>query len=468
MTSNEYKPKNDGWDFEGTHSEDAEGWDTPIKKKEPETVQDAVSVEVPEEETEIEETVTVKDEEPKGIEEEEELAEEIEEEEELAEEIPEPEPVVCAPATASVPEPEPEAKPEPVVCAPVAASVPEPEAKPESRSEPEPEPEVKSEPEEIEEETEIEDVFEQEPEVHAHGNGAHITVPAPVRDASGERLYKRPSTMSQIFTIYMLQMKLYSKNKMIYIMLLLVALIPAIVYSGYADQVVKIFTDMFMGITLLSTTPAYLLIMLPFFIVAIPAILCGRSMSSEFKNRTVYLNFPLPMTRSTFFLGKFLAGLTLVLVLIFASLMFGIYLGDEAANSDAAAAIIVCLSGALAMAATAYGLGPLFKRGSTAFTIVLMIILPLILPMMFMMLTDSGQMSEDLALDLMKYVTLLPMYAPFQTLWLLDNNFGGDAKELVDLLAGSDFGPFVYLIAALAWSAAFILIGMQRVKSKEL
>ena len=443
MTSNEYRPKNDGWDFEGTHSEDAEGWDTPIKKKEPETVQDAVSVEVPEEETEIEETVVVKDEEPK----------EIEEEEELAEEIPEPEPVVCAPVAASVPEsePEPEAKPE---------SRPEPEAKPESRSEPEPE--------EIEEEAEIEEVFEQEPEVHAHGNGAHITVPAPVRDASGERLYKRPSTMSQIFTIYMLQMKLYSKNKMIYIMLLLVALIPAIVYSGYADQVVKIFTDMFMGITLLSTTPAYLLIMLPFFIVAIPAILCGRSMSSEFKNRTVYLNFPLPMTRSTFFLGKFLAGLTLVLVLIFASLMFGIYLGDEAANSDAAAAIIVCLSGALAMAATAYGLGPLFKRGSTAFTIVLMIILPLILPMMFMMLTDSGQMSEDLALDLMKYVTLLPMYAPFQTLWLLDNNFGGDAKELVDLLAGSDFGPFVYLIAAVVWSAAFILLGLQRVKSKEL
>ena len=460
MTSNEYKPKNDGWDFEGTHNEDAEGWDVPVEKKKPEIVPEpVVFVEEPIEELKeepskkIEEPVAVvEDDEPETVEieesaeiEEVETIQEpvvfVEEPKEHVKGIAEPAIVVCAPATASVPENVPAAEPKK---AEVKEEIPEPT-----------------------EEDEIEEILAPEPEVH-HSNGSHITVPAPVRDASGERLYKRPSTMSQIITIYMLQMKLYSKNKMTYIMFLLVALIPAIVYSGYAEQAVKLFTDMFMGISLLSTTPAYLLIMLPFFIVAIPAILCGRSMSSEFKNRTVYLNLPLPMARSTFFLGKFLAGVTLVVILIFAALVLGIYLGDEATNSDVASAMIVCISGAFAMAATAYGLGPLFKRGSTAFTLVLMIILPLILPMIFMMLTDGGQMSEELAEDLMKYVTLLPIYAPFQTLWLLDNNFGGDAKELVSLLSGSEFGPFVYLIAAVVWSAVFIMIGLQRVKSKEL
>jgi len=483
MTSNEYKPKNDGWDFEGTHNEDAEGWDVPVEKKKPEIVPEpVVFVEEPKEELkeepaeeiaepvvfveepieELKEEPSKKIEEPVAVvEDDEPETVEIKESAEIEEVETIPEPVVF------VEEPKEEhvkeiAEPAIVVCAPATASVPEnvPAAEPKKA-------EVKEEIPEPTEEDEIEEILAPEPEVH-HSNGSHITVPAPVRDASGERLYKRPSTMSQIITIYMLQMKLYSKNKMTYIMFLLVALIPAIVYSGYAEQAVKLFTDMFMGISLLSTTPAYLLIMLPFFIVAIPAILCGRSMSSEFKNRTVYLNLPLPMARSTFFLGKFLAGVTLVVILIFAALVLGIYLGDEATNSDVASAMIVCISGAFAMAATAYGLGPLFKRGSTAFTLVLMIILPLILPMIFMMLTDGGQMSEELAEDLMKYVTLLPIYAPFQTLWLLDNNFGGDAKELVSLLSGSEFGPFVYLIAAVVWSAVFIMIGLQRVKSKEL
>jgi|GEM_PF-746176 len=450
MTSNEYKPKNDGWDFEGTHNEDAEGWDIPVKKKEPETAQEPTAaveapIEVPAEVTETAAPVTetaaelvVEEDEPEEVKEEEPEPEEIEEEEP---EISEPaEPEVHASAAASVPEP-----------------VPEPVAEIEEKE---------PEPEEIEEE-EPEISEPAEPEVHAHSSETHIAaIPEPVRNESGERLYKRPSTMSQIFTIYLLQMKLYSKNKMTYMMFALVALIPAIVYSGYADQVIKIVTDM-IGASLLSMSSAYLLILLPLFIVAIPAIMCGRLLSSEFKNRTVYFNFPLPMSRTTFFIGKFLAGLTLCLVIFIAALALAIYLGDQS-NSDVAGAIIVCLSGVLAMAATAYGLGPLFKRGSTAFTLVLMIILPLILPLIFIMMTDSGYMSEELAVDLMRYVTILPIYAPFQTFWLLDSSFGGDMKELMNLLSGSGFDPIVYLATALAWSALFIMLGLQRVKNKEL
>jgi hypothetical protein len=448
MTSNEYKPKNDGWDFEGTHNEDAEGWDVPVEKKEPETAQEPVVEEtivveeikieeVPEEEPEVVEPIAPVTETAAEPEVEEEEPEEIE-----AEEEPEAQESVPAEEVA-----------EPVV--PVTETAAEPEVEEE-------------EPEEIEveEEPEIAEPVA-EPEVHAHSSETHIAaIPEPVRNESGERLYKRPSTMSQIFTIYLLQMKLYSKNKMTYMMFALVALIPAIVYSGYADQVIKIVTDM-IGASLLSMSSAYLLILLPLFIVAIPAIMCGRLLSSEFKNRTVYFNFPLPMSRTTFFVGKFLASLTLCMVIFVAALAFAIYLGDQS-NSDVAGAIIVCLSGVLAMAATAYGLGPLFKRGSTAFTLVLMIILPLILPLIFIMMTDSGYMSEDLAVDLMRYVTILPIYAPFQTFWLLDNSFGGDMKELMNLLSGSGFDPIVYLGTALVWSALFIILGLQRVKNKEL
>ena len=497
MTSNEYKPKNGEWDFEGTHNEDAEGWDIPIEKKP--VIQDDVSVEEQKEEpaeiaAEVREPISEPEPVPEPIKEQEPAPEPVAEEPVVAEgsepefeSVYEPEPV-------PEPTPAPVAEPEPVAVAeePVRYEPePEPIQEPADISEPTPAPvaaqpvaetitpvvatgsDTVQEKSEAEDDVGIEEVFEKEndqedvPEIHESGPAVHVTIPDPVRNADGRRVYRRPSQMSQIFTIYMLQMKLYSKNKITYLMFLLVALMPAIVYSGYAESVIEIIAQAFMGASIVSMSPAYLLIMLPLFMVAIPAMLCGRSLSSEFKNRTVYFNFPLPMSRTTFYVGKFLAGMTLCVVIMVASLLLAVYLGTES-NSDVANAMVLCLSGMIAMAATAYGLGPLFKRGSTAFTIVLMVILPLILPLTFMILGNNGSMDPVLAQDLMKYVTILPIYAPFQTFWLLDKNFGGDMKDLLDLLAGSDFDPFVYVIVAALWSLAFIVLGLSRVKAKEL
>jgi len=300
-------------------------------------------------------------------------------------------------------------------------------------------------------------------ELTAEEQAARDTASSEVRE---KREYRLPSNASQIFSVYKLQMKLYVKNRTMFLIMFIMAFIPILAFTGTAKGVLNFF-GMF-------PSTSYLLILMPLMIIVIPAMLCGRLLSTEFKERTVYLNFPLPMSRMGFFMGKFLAGLTICIGVFALAIGFAAIAGDMMYDptypNDLLGSLVVCFAGVMGMASVAYGLGPYFKRGSVALTIVLMLMVPLILLFAFIIMGDNGTISSEMSDSITDAMKVLPTFASYQSLWLIDNGVGGPFAEIFGMhrLAGDEYASFVYLIVSVIWSAAFLALGALRVKNKEL
>jgi ABC-type transport system involved in multi-copper enzyme maturation permease subunit len=252
-------------------------------------------------------------------------------------------------------------------------------------------------------------------------------------------------------------MRLYTKSAGPYLLILLAALIPVVAY------LMEIISKGEM-----SPTPeaSDLLSMVPYMIVLVPAVFAGRILSSEFKNRTAYLTFPLPVSRTVFFTGKFLAALTLSIGIVLLGYGLSIITADilwDATISDGMiGSLMVCLAGTFAIAGTAYGLSTFLRRGSLAATVVIMIVLPLVLIMILPFLFIWMGMSEDTIISIFDTLTITPLFAGDVVL----NIMNPDYMMFLDLKL--DYGASVYSAAYVLWGALFLLLGLLRVNRKEL
>ena len=269
------------------------------------------------------------------------------------------------------------------------------------------------------------------------------------------KIYKLPSQFSQLFPVYAAQMRLYAKSAMPYLLIFLAALIPILSY------IIMIISD---GVGSLQIYE--MLQLMSFMIVIIPAVFAGRILSSEFKNRTAYLTFPLPVSRNVFFAGKFLAALTLsfgIMLLAYGlSIVTAEFLWNETVPEGALASLLVCLAGTFAIGATAYALSTFFRRGSLAATILLILVLPIVLIFSLTILSLWNIISESLLSSILEALTITPMYA-------------GDV--VFSLLAPSDttaavldlkFETYAYAIVSIIWGILFLLLGLFRINRKEL
>ncbi len=270
-----------------------------------------------------------------------------------------------------------------------------------------------------------------------------------------------PSTTRQIFSVFGLQMKLYSKSKTTYIWLLIALLIPILTYTGIAEEI--------LGLYNMAPSAPYLLILLPLFIAAIPSAVAGRTLSSEFRNRVVYMNYPLPVTRTVYYTGKFLASFTLSLGIILFAFGFAVFMGSHISPhlSDVLGAALICIAGTFAITATAFGLGPLFKKGSVTITTILTIGLPL---MMFILIIWMFSKFPITIEDSMRNIpALIPQFAPFHVFYLLDHGLSEANIGIFLLLAGSDIVAIdMFCIVALIWGLVFLAIGLTKFVKKEL
>ena len=276
-------------------------------------------------------------------------------------------------------------------------------------------------------------------------------------EATTAKTMRRAPAIMQFFTIYGLQMKLFYKSRIMYLMVVLVMLIPILALTGMAEKVLPMFG--------MQVSAAYLLILMPLLIAALPAMMAGRLVSSEFKNRTVYMNFPLPMSRMTFFFGKFAAVLTLAfgfMLLAFGfAVVAGLSLYGPTYPFDAGSAMIVLLSGVLATTSMAYGLGAVIRRGAIPLTIVVTLAIPIII----MILSIASSNTPEVP----KGYMILPQYAGYQSLWLIDHGIGGPFfSGFFQMFSGSTQSAFVYLGTASLWAAMFIVLGAYTVQKKEL
>lgn len=261
--------------------------------------------------------------------------------------------------------------------------------------------------------------------------------------------YRLPSQMSQIFTVYCLQMRLYAKSVTTYLFLILAALMPISVGVLEMLTTEELLVNAYEG-----------LVLLPYMIALIPAVLVGRTLSSEFKNRTAYLTFPLPVTRTSFFTGKFLSAMTLCAGMILLGYGLAITLGgmyDAELPGGASSSLCLCLLGTFAITAMAYALSAFFRRGSAAVTIFVVIVIPVIVVAVLAIVTVFTGMTEAQADRIVDVMTATPMYTGQTSLSLIDPN----GSPLT-------YGTYVYASVSVIWGALFLLLGWIKMNRKEL
>ncbi len=118
--------------------------------------------------------------------------------------------------------------------------------------------------------------------------------------AHRDRSYHIPSFMKQTVIMFMVQMKLYSKMKWTYFMLFVALLIPIVTLV-----IPMLFDSLAMQLGSSTAYIGILLSMMPIFIGFFTAILCGPPIGREFKDRTAYMNVSLPVSRISFYIGKY-------------------------------------------------------------------------------------------------------------------------------------------------------------------
>jgi len=280
-------------------------------------------------------------------------------------------------------------------------------------------------------------------------------------DAHRDVQYNIPSTAKQLWIIYMAQMKLYTKGKLPWLFLIFVLFIPIIIYSGQLDSLIQAI------LSLAPPTPGnYLSILLQGLVpmmVLISAMVLAKIIPSEFKDRTAYLNLALPQSRFTFYLGKFLAGLTIVLTTFFLVIGLCILITNgkygTVSSKDLLNAMILIFGGLFALCGIIYGMSIFFKKGNT---ILPFIILFMIIPIAIAFLSWKYNFQ-----DLKGYV---PVFAGDYALTLL-----GDIGSQVSM--GSAIGvisnetmPNITLafITYIIWGIAFLALGYYFFKRREM
>ncbi len=186
-------------------------------------------------------------------------------------------------------------------------------------------------------------------------------------EAHRDKVYSAPSFLKQTMIVFMVQMKLFAKQKWTFIMLFVALLIPLLTIL-LGDNIDAIMQMMGFG-NFSNTYIAGLLALLPLLLGLFTSILCGKQIPQEFKDRTAYMNISLPIHRASFFLGKYLAGFLMCLGIFM--LAYGSAIITATSKYDSIYAdllsesLTITLVGVFAYTATAFCIGCFMKRGSS-------------------------------------------------------------------------------------------------------
>lgn len=260
--------------------------------------------------------------------------------------------------------------------------------------------------------------------------------------------------LRQLVSVYAVQMKLYSKNVSTYIYIFVALLIPILAYSGTLE---KISLGSMVNV-------AYLLILLPIMIALIPSRFAGKIMPMEFKNRTSFINFPLPMSRMTFYVGKFLAAFTLSMTVLLLALGGAIISGDlflPSYPNDIAAMVMISVAGMFAILCMTYFFSMIMGRGAGPLVTVITVFVPFIV-LYFTLLSLTGDVMPE---HLMGVVGLLPMFTPYQALWSVDHGF---ASGFVDMAFATSYSPLLYVGVSIIWGVVFLILGAIIMRGKDI
>lgn len=271
--------------------------------------------------------------------------------------------------------------------------------------------------------------------------------------------YHIPSFAKQTLIVFMVQMKLFSKMRWTYFMLFMAILIPIVVIAlgDYMDAIADVTT----------TSTEYLglmLSMMPIFLGFFTAVLSGPAIGREFKDRTAYMNVSLPLSRASFYTGKYLAGFVLALgIFVFAYAMaiattmmrYDVIFGDLILESMGTMIVAI-----FAYSATAFCIGAFTKRPSTMTPFVLM---TFILPALMMALNLEYNLSE---------LMFLPCFLPDASLYLVGSPVVGSVAGFFSLMFYVplvDISQIATMVAVgIVWGILFFALGLYRTTRREM
>ena len=280
-------------------------------------------------------------------------------------------------------------------------------------------------------------------------------------EAHRDKKYKIPSALKQTIYMFETQMALYSKRKSIYVILIMAIMIP-LIYLAIKDifDFTNITTANGSGIV------GVLLSMLPFILGLFTAFLCGSVIPSEYVERSAYMNMALPMSRVSFCLGKYLAGLVITLgVFIFAygmaiagGMMEYDYFDEEALGKS----FIMTVLAIIIYTSFSFSLGCILKRGASILSLILMVfVFPLVEVYLYM---------ED-HIDLDTFM-MMPNLLPDMSCFVLGTYITGSPVGMINMLAhvfdAQNYNLGAVSIISIAWMIGFLALGIYFVHRREM
>lgn len=252
-----------------------------------------------------------------------------------------------------------------------------------------------------------------------------------IGNAHRDKVYELPSVSSQIVQTFMIQMKLFSKARTVWTVLILLVMIPVVFFL--LDSFVFVYGSELSHVT--NVFLATLLCALPLISIFLSCNICGTMLPQEFNERTVYLSLPLPMSRFTFFIGKFLAGFLLVTGVVCAA--YGISIIVAMVSSHATYTFTGALFPSLGMAvasvfffcAFTYMLSASSKRGAVMKSLLILFVA---MPLLVVALYFVGP-SYPIAASLSDVLVFLPVFGPNVAINSLGVPFDGFAFSGLDL-----------------------------------
>ena len=274
-------------------------------------------------------------------------------------------------------------------------------------------------------------------------------------------VYDRRRPVKQFVNVYRTQLKLYSKDIATLGLFMFILAIPVLSLSGLLDGFVFDTYLQLIGDTG-ETYSALCLGLLTLMMTLTASIVCGNILPNEFRSRTAYLNLPFPQSRSTFYFGKFLAGLTVVISILLAAFAMVIFLSTLAYGSVSMAAmsqaLVISVAGSFALCSTAYGVSAFLSKSSTMMPFIMMF---MVIPLIGMLLVDGGFLS-----DIVGYI---PCFSGDVALTRLGSTYSVSVSYLFsDYDVFLSCTPMVSVVTSIAWGILFLIVGFNRISRREM
>lgn len=277
--------------------------------------------------------------------------------------------------------------------------------------------------------------------------------------------YEIPNVFSQTITMFKTQMSLYSKRRFVYVILVMAILIPIIYYM------IKDIATFGPGVTTPNGTGlmGLLISLYPFMIAIVSGFLCGSSVPSEFNDRSAYMNMALPMSRTSFILGKYLAGLVITIgIFVFAygmsmaaAMMKYQYFEEQALMNS----FVLLIMSILVYTSFSFFLGSVLGRGANILSFLfMMIILPAV--ELYLLMNDN--------IDGATYA-LFPNLMSDNMIIALGSNLMASPGGIINLITNGAIGTLAsdaslaaMCCISVVWSIAFLILSIFMINRREM